>query len=254
MKLHFIQIGEGTPLIILHGLFGSYTNWMTLGKRFSNHFSVYLVDLRNHGQSPHSAEFNYPAMAADIRELITDQQLVTPALLGHSLGGKVAMELACTEPGLVNRLVVVDIAPVTYHHSFRDIIYALDSIPIATLSSRAEADAQLAKTISNPMLRGFLLKNLTTKPTGGYRWKMNLPSIQKNMNQILYGLDEQARYDGSTLFLFGMESDYVKSEYFEKIMHHFPNAIWKGVEHGGYWLHTDQPNAVYETVMDFLTH
>src|SRR5215470_14037762 len=168
VQLHYEQSGEGHPLLILHGLFGSLENWRTLSKIFSRSFQVFALDQRNHGRSLHSSEFSYPVMVEDLREFMEEQELPSAHLIGHSMGGKTAMLFAATYPDLVDKLVVVDIAPKAYARGHDDVFRTLLSLDLSTLRSRQEADAAMAKTMPDLVLRQFLLKNLDREDTGSF--------------------------------------------------------------------------------------
>ncbi|HZB15132.1 MAG TPA: alpha/beta fold hydrolase, partial [Chryseolinea sp.] len=177
MKLFFRELGEGEPVVILHGLFGSSDNWLTQAKLFAPHYRVLSVDLRNHGQSPHSDDFDYPSMVSDIHEFIQDQNITDPIIIGHSMGGKTAMNFALAYPDKVSKLIVVDIAPRSYNLEHYTIVEGLKAIPLDQLTSRNEADDILSQHVAEADVRQFLLKNLQRKSTGGFSWKINLPVI-----------------------------------------------------------------------------
>src|SRR5262249_33440560 len=189
IHLHYETYGQGHPLIILHGLFGSQENWRTLSKAFSQHFQVFALDQRNHGRSPHSKVFTYEAMTEDLREFMQEDALTSAYVLGHSIGGKVAMRFAVTYPDLVDKLVVVDIAPKVYPPGHNDVFAALYALNLSTLRSRQEADAALARDLPDLALRQFLLKNLEREESGIFRWRINLDGIRDNYHEMLKGFD-----------------------------------------------------------------
>ena len=174
MELNYKRLGEGQPLIVLHGLFGSLDNWMTLAKKWSNDFEVYLVDQRNHGQSPHSDQFSYPLMADDLKQLMDQLGLESAILMGHSMGGKTVMEFSMKYPEMVEKLIVVDIAPVSYNVHHYTIIDALKSVPLEDISSRKEAEEFLSRYIKDFGTRQFLLKNLYWQANDKLAWRFNL--------------------------------------------------------------------------------
>src|SRR5712692_8194130 len=193
MQLHYKKYGEGEShewpvLIILHGLFGSLANWNTISNRLAGRFTVYALDQRNHGLSPHSDQFDYPTLAADLREFMQQQGIPQANLLGHSMGGKTAMQFALSYPELTQKLVVVDIAPRTYPAHHDQIIAALESVDVSQVKSRQEADDRLAQMLPELGLRQFLLTNLIREADGRYRWRMNLAGIKKNYHYILAGV------------------------------------------------------------------
>jgi esterase len=179
-ELSYTSRGEGRPLVVLHGLFGSGKNWQSHTRQFADRFEVINVDLRNHGQSFHADEMNYPAMAADVAQLLQGLGLRDCYILGHSMGGKVAMTLAVKYPALVARLVIADIAPVSYFHHYDDLIEPILALPLGTLASRAQADQMLRQNIPEDQLRAFLLQNLVREPDG-WRWRVNWRAIQRDM-------------------------------------------------------------------------
>jgi len=255
MKLHYKEVGHGQPLLILHGLFGTLDNWATLAKRLAEHYNVFLVDLRNHGRSPHSEEFNYDAMAADVLKLVDDLQLPTPAIMGHSMGGKVAMNYALKYPTRITKLIVVDIAPKAYPPHHDEIIAALQSVDFEKLTSRSEIDAQLAKTIPEEDVRLFLMKNLYRKEDGTFGWRMNLDVIEENYNQVAAAVTSDVPFKKSTLFIKGGRSGYIKPEdVYSTIEHLFTLVEVETIPGAGHWVHAEAPDKVYELVTNFLSH
>lgn len=253
MKLNFRTLGEGQPLIILHGLFGSADNWQTLGKEFAKNFKVYLVDLRNHGNSPHSDEFNYDLLSEDLKELIDDEGLQKVLLLGHSMGGKTAMTFATSFPEMVDKLIVVDIGPKKYPPHHENVYNGFHSIDMENLASRKDADDQLSKTIGDFGVRQFILKNLSRNNDGSFEWKINLDSLTKNALEVGRSLDSGDRFEGATLFIGGAKSGYIKTEDHDLIQSHFPSARIEMIEGSGHWVHAEKPRELYQIVMDFLS-
>lgn len=253
VKLHCERFGEvGPPLIILHGLFGAGRNWYSLAQRFSDEFQVYVPDLRGHGESPKIPPLDYPAMAADVKALVDREGLASASLVGHSMGGKVAMMLALIYPELVAKLVVVDIAPVQYLHDFDSLIDALKSLPLDRLLSRREADEQLATQIANPTLRQFLLQNLVVD-NSHYRWRIDLDLLASALPALTgFPLGEVRPFLGPTLFIGGGLSEYLKPQYHQAIQTLFPHARLKLIEQAGHWVHIDQPDCFEATVRCFL--
>lgn len=252
MKLHFRTYGHGEPLIILHGVFGSSDNWQTLGKEFSQKYKVYLVDQRNHGNSPHSEEFDYNVMADDILELMLNENIDRAHLLGHSMGGKTAMTFATRYPERVEKLVVVDIAPKHYPPHHDKIFRAFRSLKLDELKTRQEADEQMAYRIAEPGVRQFLLKNLT-RDGENFVWKLNLDVIEKNIEYVGESLSDEDWFNGHVLFLAGSNSDYIQADDEQIIRQHFPNASIVQVPGAGHWVHAEQPKTLARKVMEFLT-
>lgn len=252
MKLHFKELGEGKPLIILHGLFGSLDNWLTIGKELADKYKVYLVDQRNHGNSPHSNDFNYDVMAEDLHQFITDHDIENPIIIGHSMGGKTAMKFALNYTELWDKLVVVDISPKSYpvHHDV--ILDGLSAIDVENIESRKEADDKLGEYVKDFGTRQFLLKNLSRKKEGGFEWKINLDVIKNNIEIIGEGMDEQLAIEKDVLFIRGEKSDYIKDKDSILIVQHFPNAAVETIKDAGHWVHAEQPEAFLETLKEFL--
>ena len=253
MKLHFRTLGEGTPLIILHGVFGSSDNWQTVGKEFAEYFKVYLVDLRNHGKSPHSDDFNYNVMASDVVELMQDQGLTKAHLLGHSMGGKVAMTMATRFSDKVQKLIVVDIAPKHYPPHHKQIFEGFRSVDLASLKSRKDADDQMAQAITNMGVRQFILKNLDRDEHGNFEWKLNLDAIEKAANEVGAEIEANVQFNGETLFISGGNSDYILESDKVQIQSLFPKANIQKIEGAGHWVHAEKPNELRKMVLDFLS-
>lgn len=256
MPLNYKKLGEGKPLVILHGLFGMLDNWQSLGRRFAEHFTVYLIDQRNHGKSPHSLEFDYYVMADDLVAFVEEQELESFYLLGHSMGGKTAMQFAVDQAEAIEKLIVVDIAPIAYPVGHQDIFKALFSINVAALNSRKEAEQQLATFIEEVGVQQFLLKNLKRNKIGGYIWKFNLEAIHHSYTDIIANsLTPYDQCDAPTLFIKGGQSDrYIDvARDLPTLQHHFPNATLQTIEQAGHWVHAEQPDVFFEQVMHFLS-
>lgn len=251
-KLNYKKFGEGTPLIILHGLFGSLDNWITMARRFSEHYQVFIVDQRNHGLSFHSPEFSYGHMANDLLDLMNSERIASAHLLGHSMGGKTVMNFAVDHQERVNKLIVADIGPKYYPVHHTQIIKALYSIPVSELSSRKEADEIMSRAINNFGIRQFLLKNLL-RDGDAFKWKMNLDVIAKNIEEVGKALNQNASYQGETLFIRGANSDYIQDSDMFLINSIFLKAKLATIEGAGHWLHAEKPEEFYQIVMKFLT-
>ncbi|RYU83729.1 alpha/beta fold hydrolase [Hymenobacter persicinus] len=254
MQLHFRELGQGTPLVILHGLFGTSDNWQTLAKRWAEHFRVIVVDLRNHGRSPHSAEHSYELMSQDVLELLDQLQLPTVTLLGHSMGGKVAMRFALDHPERLTRLIVLDIAPrLSDMRHQDDILAGLNAVDLAALESRQQADEALARTIPQLGVRQFLLKNLYRREDNSFAWRQNLAALTAQMPAIGAEITGQHPFLKPALFVRGGKSDYISTE--DKlygIPALFPNSQVETVVDAGHWLHAEKPDEIFALVEAFM--
>jgi esterase len=252
MNLHFEAVGEGPPLIILHGLLGSADNWRSMSRRLGAHCKVFAVDLRNHGRSPHSDTFDYDVMTADLREFMEQQALRRVMLLGHSMGGKVAMQFAIDYSEQVDRLVIVDIAPKPYEPFQRYILEALRSLDLTRYKSFADVDAALAAEVSSESLRQFLLKNLVRDHDGHLRWKVDLEAIDRNYDKLARGVVPERSFDKPTLFIRGGRSNYIGDDDVPLIRQIFPQAEIATLPEAGHWVHIDAPKEFFQTVVNFL--
>lgn len=252
MELNYRKHGSGKAIIILHGLFGSSDNWMSIGKELAESYEVWLIDQRNHGASPHTDEFNYELMADDLKKFIEQHKIEKPIILGHSMGGKTAMYFAVAHPQLFDKLIVADIAPKAYNVHHDTILEGLCSLDLPNLSSRQEADEQLAKFVDEAGIRAFLLKNLTRDKDKGFAWKINLPVLRDKIEEIVRGLETNAVSDKPTLFIRGANSNYIKDSDHIAIMNFFPNSEIKTIEGAGHWLHAEKPEEFLQLVQDFI--
>jgi esterase len=253
MHLFHRETGTGFPLIILHGLFGSLTNWDSMARKLGEFSKVSTVDQRNHGRSPHDPVHTYAAMADDLFELFASQGLHRASLLGHSMGGKAAMEFALSHPEWVDRLLVVDIAPVMYPPGHDTIFNGLESIDPSRYNSRSEIDRALALRIPDERVRQFLLTNLRREEGGGYAWKFNLDALKRNYPGLNAAIEPRGRrFDGPVLFLRGGRSSYVRDEYLNGIDRIFPHYNVETVDGAGHWIHADAPDLFLDAVRKFL--
>lgn len=251
--LHYSETGNGEPLIILHGLFGSNKNWQSLARVFSRHFKVFSLDLRNHGQSFHHQEMNYPVMVEDVYRLICHLEIDSCALIGHSMGGKTAMLLTLKHPELVSQLVVADIAPVAYSHAYGHLIDPILGLKLDQLDSRSAVDKVLQPDIPDTSLRNFLLQNLERK-AGHWRWKVNWTAIDRQMYHLtgFPVLPPAWKIGTQTQFIRGEESDYIGAAEESEIAVHFKDASIKTIANAGHWLHAEQPEIFSQITLDFL--
>jgi esterase len=251
LPLHYTRQGaEGEWVVLLHGLFGSGDNLGALAKLLAADFRVVQVDLRNHGRSPHSSMMNLMAMAADIAALLDDLGIDSCHLLGHSLGGKVAMQLALSQPQRVRRLVIADIAPVAYAPHHQDIFAGLQAIDLAGLQQRGDADGPLSQFVSELQVRQFLLKSLY-RDEAGFHWRFNLPVLLASYQELL-AAPSGAPFSGPTLFIKGELSDYILAEHETIIRTLFPNFTFKMIAGTGHWLHGEKPVIFNKLVQQFL--
>jgi len=252
MKLNYKVYGEGFPLVILHGVFGSGDNWTTLAKKFGEQFKTIVPDLRNHGRSPHDEVFNYDVMVADLHELAGDLGFDQFHLIGHSMGGKVTMFFAEKYPQLLRKLVIVDIAPRKYPPHHQEIIAGFNSVDLANTTSRQEAEEAMATNISETDIRQFLLKNLYRTDKGTFAWRVNLKAIEANIEEVGKIFSNAKPVATPTLFIRGERSKYIQERDETDIFKQFENVKIETVAKAGHWVHAEQPEAVFELVQKFL--
>jgi pimeloyl-ACP methyl ester carboxylesterase len=251
--LHSDIIGAGRPLLILHGFLGMLDNWKTLGKQYaSNGFHVHLIDQRNHGRSFHSEDFDYTILSNDIVDYMTHHGLKKANIIGHSMGGKTAMQFACDHVEKTDKLIVADIAPKYYPPHHQDIIDGLKSLDFEVIKSRNEADMALSAHIRHPATRQFLLKNLYWIEKGRLAFRFNLSVLASKMNEIGENISSTSTYNGPTLFLRGDRSEYIISDDSAEIKRHFPLAQIETIDKAGHWLHAENPKAFFEKTLKFL--
>ena len=255
---HPARDGATAPtLLIAHGLFGSARNWSVIARNLASFRDVVAVDMRNHGQSPRATTQSYPDMAGDLADVIGTLaghgQSGPVDVLGHSMGGKAAMELALTHGDRMRKLVVADIAPVAYGHDQSHHIAAMRGLDLTGLSVRSEADRRLAAAVADPALRAFFLQSLDLKAAGGLVWRLNLDVLEAEMPKIVGWPGTQGRFDGPALFLTGSESQYVRPEHRAAIKALFPNARFAKLTGAGHWLHADKPREFESVVEAFLS-
>ncbi len=254
MKLHSKKYGDkGQDLIVIHGLFGMSDNWSTLGRKFSKHFKVHLIDLRNHGRSPHSTEFNYEVMCEDLIEYIEDYNLKKPLVIGHSLGGKVAMKLAFTHAEILEKLLIVDISPRRYNTNFHEnLLKILYRLPLEDFERREDIEEILAETFENRGMRLFLMKNLFRNEHNKFGWRFNIDVLLEKVSNIQEAEFINSKCNVPTLFIRGGDSNYVTSEDEIIIKKHFTNFSISTIEGAGHWLHAEKPDLFYDEVIKFI--
>lgn len=254
MKLYFKKVGEGKPLLILHGLFGLGDNWNTLSKSFAeNGFCVYQIDQRNHGRSEHSFDFSYDFMANDLKILMHDENLNKANVIGHSMGGKTAMYFALEYPQLVSKMIVADISPAYYPQHHQSVLSALHSLKLNELKSRKEAEERLREALKDEGTIQFLLKNLYWKTDTLLDWRFGLQEIEENIEMVGEALPGTKVIDVPTLFLKGERSGYIQPEHEEIIKARFSNVKIETVPDTGHWVHAENPKAFLEMSLRFLS-
>ena len=253
LTLNFTELGSGPPLILLHGLFGSGRNWNAIARQLGERFRVLTPDLRNHGNSPWDETMDYPALAADVRTLIERESLAPCAVLGHSMGGKTAMLLALESPDLVERLMVVDIAPVDYPDQHSGYINAMRGLDLDRISRRGEADAALKTAIPEPDIRGFLLQNLLQRGER-FEWRLNLDVLAEQLHRILSfpDLPPEQHYPGPALVIGGDRSDYILPEHHAAIHQRPPEARIEMIAGASHWVHAEKPQQLLDRLLAFL--
>lgn len=255
VKLEFGSFGtpDKPPLLILHGLLGSSRNWMSVGQTLADSFNIFAIDLRNHGNSPHAETHTYEEMIVDLEHWLLDKNIDQFYLLGHSMGGKVAMGYACQHPDRVKGLIVEDIAPKVYSHRWAAEFEAMQELDLASLKSRRDADQALELKIKDWGMRQFVMTNLARNPESGFTWQVNLPVLINNLEDILgKAVKDGFNYTGPTLFLRGSKSDYILQEDQSTIKHYFPNSTLVDIPDAGHNLHIDNMPKFIQTVKDFI--
>lgn len=255
MLLNIREYGDASaaPLVLLHGLFGSAANWGTVARALAPRYRVIVPDLRNHGQSPHHPVHDYPSMVGDLVETLDGLRIDRALLVGHSMGGKVAMHLALQYPARVAGISVVDMAPVAYQHSFDAVLAGFSAVDLAALRDRADADRQMATRIAGKGVRAFLLQNLVKQPDG-WVWRLDLDTLAAAQRAIT-GFPEPppgTRYDGPAAFIHGELSDYVRPSHRPRIRELFPQARLCQVAEAGHWVYADRPQGFSDCLDDFL--
>lgn len=251
MQLHFQSIGRGEPLIVLHGLFGSLDNWQHVARRLAERFEVLSLDQRNHGHSPHDAEMTYLLMAEDVREFLDRRNIRQAHVLGHSMGGKTAMQLALLHPGRVRTLAVVDIAPRAYAARHTRILQALLALEPARFETRREMEEALAPSIPDLAVRQFLLKSVARDANGAFQWRMGLREINANYGRLSESIRAPEPFAGPVLFLRGERSDYLREADLAAIRGLFSQAVMRAVPDAGHWVQAENPEGLLQLLGEF---
>jgi len=253
-SLNFKKLGQGPPLIVLHGLFGMLDNWQTMARNLANQYEVWLIDQPNHGKSPHYTDFDYYMLSSHIEKFMNLHEITSANILGHSMGGKTAMQLAMDNSNLIEKLIVVDIAPKSYKAGHDLIFEAFFSVDLAKVENRKQAEAEMAKIIDDTGVLLFLMKNLNRAKDGSYKWKANVQSLFENYSHIIENsLGPFQQFDKPTLFVKGGDSPrYIELDDWPNILEYFPEAKLEIVEGAGHWVHAQKPKELHEIIIDFL--
>ncbi len=253
-QLHANILGEGKPLCILHGFLGMSDNWKTLGVKYASlGFQVHLIDQRNHGRSFHSSEFDYDLLAEDLHQYLLQKNINKTSLIGHSMGGKTAMQFACSYPEMLDKLIIVDIAPRHYPPHHHDIVEGMLSLDFTKIKSRKDANNQLEKYIPNIGIRQFILKNLYRTNENNFAFRCNINVLANKMEEVGENISGTDSFDGDTLFLAGDKSEYILPTDSTTIQNHFPMAMIETVKNAGHWLHAENPIDFFSISEAFLT-
>ena len=250
MKLHYREMGVGQPMVILHGLFGNSDNWQTHAKKLAEYFRVILVDQRNHGHSDWSNDFSYDLMSQDLFELFQELDLKKVILLGHSMGGKTAIQFTQEHSNLIEKLIIIDIGVKEYPMHHAEILKGLHAIDLNKVNTRGEAESILSNYIESNGVRQFLLKNLYWKEKGILAWRMNIPVLEREMKNILASLSDQEIFL-PTLFIRGALSNYILDEDFEDLESQFSDFNLVTIENSGHWVHSESPTEFLNSVLEF---
>jgi len=263
MKLSFTKLGKGNPIIIIHGLYGSKDNWHSIGKILSSSYSVYLIDQRNHGDSPHSENHDFNLMSDDVFQFINDHKLHKVTIIGHSMGGRTALFFSKKYSKRLNKLIIIDVSPFSSLNSAKTneyiklhahIINSLLSLNVSYIKTRNEAEQYLKKYIESKNTRQFLLKNLIRKKDNTFNWKLNLIALKNNLREIFEGFNpcEEININIPTLFIKGEKSKYIEQDDIDLIKKSFSNYKIKEIKSAGHWVHAEQPKKLTQAILDFL--
>ncbi len=251
IELNFKTLGEGTPVIILHGFLGMLDNWKTFGRKLAEEYQVFLVDQRDHGRSPHTQDFSYDLLAEDLKDFMKSQGLESAILLGHSMGGKTVMRFCQKYPDLVQKAIVVDIAPFKNENHHTHIMEALNGFNPASANARSEAEKHLLLSIPDLGVVQFLMKNLNRNKEGGFKWKMNLPLLTSKYDSILEATDDHIS-ELPTLFIAGEKSHYIPLSKHNEIQQLFPNSTIETISDAGHWVHAEKPEELLKLCTEWI--
>jgi esterase len=252
INLNYKIVGSGNPVIVLHGLFGMLDNWQSFAKSMEDEYMWIMVDQRDHGKSPFTKEFNYPVLADDLYHFLNNEGIYKTHIMGHSMGGKTAMQFAHDHFSFVDKLIVVDIAPKRYPGGHETIMQAMLTVPVDKADSRDDIFLHLSKDIKDESVVQFLMKNLQRNKNGVYRWKINIPLLYENYDTILGNIDVSHNIETDTLFVRGAESRYIEEEDLTLMKEIFPNSSLATIQGAGHWVHADKPKELASVIRDYL--
>ena len=253
MLLNYKKLGEsGSTVIILHGLLGSLDNWQSIAKQLSEKQEVFIIDQRNHGRSPHTDEMNYQVLSEDLKAFCVQQQIHKTSIIGHSMGGKAAMFFALHYPEMLDKLIIVDIAPSFYDGNHESILFAMAEAPLKSTQSREDIDKFLSARIYDFGVRQFILKNLSRNKEGHFEWKCNLEALILNYRLLMDFPKSEKQFSGNTYFIKGENSNYINQDNFDACDHYFPNNKMLEIKNAGHWVHADQPALFLEKLKIIL--
>lgn len=254
VELNYKLYGQGDPMIILHGLFGSLDNWATIGRNFGDDYMTYLIDQRDHGKSPHTDAFNYDLLAEDLHLFMEENWIHTSIIIGHSMGGKTAMRFALEHEDMVEKLIILDMAPKAYTNRHQLVFDAMNAVPLEALKNRTDASEILMEKLrGDKSTTAFLLKNIKRSKTGEFSWKMNVKLLAKEYENIVAPMPLDKKFEGDTLFIRGGNSQYILDEDESLIKQLFPQAEIKTLENTGHWLHAEKPKELMKMIEEFIT-
>jgi esterase len=252
-NLNYKIIGQGQPIIILHGLFGMLDNWLNIAKKLETAgFMSILVDQRDHGRSERTHDFNYKLLASDLSSFMEENWIHDAILLGHSMGGKTVLQYMAEHDSGISKSIIVDIGLKKYKGGHQEVFEALFAVDLLKVDSRSEVEDILSSHLKDIGTVQFLMKNLTRKPEGGFEWKMNLNLLYKNYQHILDGIHFDHPIETPTLFIRGDQSDYILDEDWPEILENIPNAKLKSIKNAGHWVHADQPDELFQVIIDYI--
>lgn len=253
MDLNYKLYGQGSPLLILHGLFGSLDNWATIGRKLGDQYMTYLIDQRDHGKSPHTNAFNYELLAQDLADFMEDNWIHQGHLIGHSMGGKTVMRFALEHEDMVDKLIVLDMAPKQYANRHEKVFEAIKAVPLDQIEYRKEAlHILMDKLDGDQATTAFLLKNIKREKDGSFRWKMNVQLLEEAYDAIVAPMPADRIYDGEVLFVRGGNSKYIQHSDVPMINKMFPNNEIYTMPGVGHWLHAEKPLELMDIIQDFL--